>query len=166
MNDSRRKILLAATIFGTIVGLPVVICTIGYLILISHNDDWKKETTPLPLETITTLCGNFNLPQEHRLCDGKGDVYAPDFTRIIVETFRPYEEYQINSAESATYEEVEKKIGTYKFKCGSVITNGDGFSYFECYYDFRGDRFSTLMIIFSYPENAVFRVTGIVGDDD
>jgi hypothetical protein len=161
MNSYRRDPLLITTLAS----IAFLVCSISYLISSLPNNKWKKETTPLPLEAVKTLCENFNLPKNHRLCDGKRDVYAPDFYRVIGDAFRPYEEYEIDSIESATYEDVEKKIGAYKFKCESVATTGDGFSFFTCLYDLRGDRFSTLMIIFSYPQNAVFRITGSPLDD-
>jgi hypothetical protein len=149
-----------------LLGFCLLLLILGCGLLIDlRSDDWKKRTTPLPMDIIMTLCFNFDLDKSHPLCSGKKDVYGPDFYDILRDTFRPYEEYEIPSSESATYEEVEEKIGMFKYECRDVITNGDGFSYFRCWYDLRGDREFIIGIIYSYPDNAVFRINTPMGYD-
>jgi hypothetical protein len=128
-------------------------------------DDWKAKTTPLPKEIIDILCKNFELEKEHPLCNGKKDVYGPDFIDIIRDTFRPYEAYGTKGNEAATYSEVHKKIGEFEYECESVVTTGDGFTYFICHYDLRGDEEFPIGIIFTYPEMATFRIMMSLGRD-
>lgn len=130
-----------------------------------HWNDWKAKTTPLPNETIGILCNNLELESEHPLCNGKKDVYGPDFIDIISDTFRPYEAYKLESSEAATYDEVEEKIGAFRYECGPVITAGDGFTYFICDYDLRGDKEFPISIIFTSPEMATFRIMMSLGRD-
>ena len=130
-----------------------------------HWDDWKAKTTPLPNETIGILCNNFELESEHALCNGKKSVYGPDFIDIIRDNFRPYEAYQIPSSKAATYDDVEKKKGVFKYECEPVITERDGFTYFICHYDLRGDEEFPIGIIFTYPEMATFRIMMSLGRD-
>ncbi|MBV6465791.1 MAG: hypothetical protein PGMFKBFP_01076 [Anaerolineales bacterium] len=152
-----QKIAFALTLFCFVALLLLfLIPQVNFAI---HRNDYKKKTTPLPKETVEILCDNFSLEKEDKLCNGKKEVYAPDFFRTINSDFKPYEEYQIESSESATYEEVQEKIGAFQFKCEPTVTTGDGFSYFLCSYDLRGDRFYTIVIFFSYPDMAVFRMT-------
>jgi len=143
------------------------IITIVFVVdMLSARDyDWKSKTTPLPPEKIAILCENFDLPQDFRLCSGKKEIYGPDFYEIIRDTFRPYEEYNIDSSEAATYDEVEEKLGTFKYDCLPVVQQADGFTYFRCAYDLRGDGEFIIGIIFTYPDNAVFRINTPMGYD-
>jgi hypothetical protein len=122
-----------------------------------HQDDWKQRTTPIPKETRDLLCSRFGLSSADRLCNGKKDVYAPDFVNTIKHAFRPYED-KTQSSEAATYDDVEKKIGIFKYKCEPAETTGDGLTYFTCSYDLRGDREFVMTFIFTYPEKAVMRI--------
>jgi hypothetical protein len=136
-----------------------------YMFIGRYGDSWKKRTTPLSQETITVLCKNFDLKQDHKLCAGKKDIYGPDFYDIIRDTFRPYDEYNIRSSDAATYDEVEEKIGAFKYDCYPITQEGDGFSYFDCAYDLRGDSEFIISIMYTYPENAVFRIYTPMGYD-
>jgi len=144
--------------------IVLLIFTCG-LILTLRSDDWKKRTTPLPYETVTALCAKLGLAKDHSLCNGRKEVYAPDFHDILRDTFRPYEAYEIDSSEAATYEEVEKKIGVFKYECDDVATTGDGFSFYSCRYDLRGDREFIIGIMYTYPDNTVFRINTPMGYD-
>ena len=144
--------------------IVLLIFTCG-LVLTLRSDDWKNRTTPLPPETVETLCANFGLAKDHSLCNGKKEVYGPDYYDLIRDTFRPYEEYQIASSEAATYDEVKRKIGMFEYDCEPVATTGDGFSFFTCDYDLRGDREFIIGIMYTYPDNAVFRVMTPMGYD-
>jgi hypothetical protein len=137
----------------------------GYLHFIYYGDHWKQRTTPLQRETITMLCANFDLEKDYSLCDGKKDIYGPDFYNIIRDTFRPYEAYKIASSEAATYDDVEEKIGSFMYDCESVVTTGDGFTFFRCAYDLPGDREFIIDILYTFPDNAVFRINTPMGFD-
>jgi len=158
MNTNKKKYILIGGFF-------IVICLIGYYYFQSRQEDWKEMTTPLPANSVETLCENFNI-RSSQLCNGTHEVYGPDFYNIIRETFQPYEEYQVESNQAATYDEVEKKIGIFQYECDNVVYQADSFTYFTCFYDLRGDRVSTILIIFTYPENRVFRISTSYGDND
>src|SRR5690349_11116775 len=53
------------------------------------RENWKKTTTPLPQNRVSTLCKNFELDKSHEFCDEDGDVYGPDFYELIVDKFKP-----------------------------------------------------------------------------
>lgn len=136
-----------------------------FLVLLLRNRNWKERTTPLQKDTVDTLCANFQLEKDHKLCNGKREIYGPDFYDILRDTFHPYEAYKIPSSEAGTYEDVEEKIGEFKYRCFRVVHQADGFSYFNCNYGFRGDREFIIGIIFSHPDNAVFRINTPMGFD-
>lgn len=145
-------------------GIPLIFY--GYLHFFRYGDHWKQRTTPLPRETVAILCANFDLEKNHSLCNGKKAVYGPDFYKIIRDTFRPYEAYEIESSEAATFDEVEKKLGEFNYECDPVIHQADGFTYFRCRYDLRGDREFIIGIMYTYPDNPVFRINTPMGFDD
>ncbi len=146
-----------------IIGIPVILY-FGYVLFGPFRDDWKQRTTPLPQEKIAVLCKNFDLKQDHKLCTGKKDVYGPDFYDIIRDTFRPYEEYKVKE-KAATYDEIEEKIGAFKYKCFPVVHQADGFTYFNCDYDLRGDREFIIGIFYTYPDNVVYSIYTPMGYD-
>jgi hypothetical protein len=155
------------TIKGFLIALGAFITVLIFaclLVIVLRNSNWKKRTTPLPRDRVSTLCANFQLPKDHPLCNGKKDVYGPDFYDILRDEFRSYE-YEIARNEAATYEDVEDKIGEFKYECDAVVDQADGFSYFMCSYDFRGDRDFVIGIMFTPPDNAVFRVLTPMGKD-
>jgi hypothetical protein len=160
----KNKKVFKFTLVVLIIGIPIILY-FGYKLFGPFRDVWKQRTTPLPQESITILCGNFDMKQDHQLCSGKKDVYGPDFYDIIRNTFRPYEAYNIDSSEAATYDEVEEKIGIFEYGCFPVVHQTDGFSYFECVYDLRGDEEFFIDIIYTYPENAVVRINTPLGND-
>ena len=156
---------IAARIFRALITLILLLILVYVFVDALRRDNWRKRTTPLPPETVSTLCANFDLEKDHPLCNGKQDVYGPDFNKIIRDTFRPYEAYDIESSEAATFDEVEKKIGKFKYECDPVVETGDGFTYFRCRYDLRGDREFITGIMYTYPDNAVFRINTPMGFD-
>ena len=153
-----KRIFITLCIF---IVLAVLACL---LVVTLRRDDWKKRTTPLPRETVAILCANFDLEKDHPLCNGKTDVYGPDFYDIIRDTFHPYED-EIDSSKAATYDEVEEKIGMFEYECEPVVYEADGFTYFNCVYDLRGDMEFVIGIMFTYPDNAVFRINTPMGYD-
>jgi hypothetical protein len=159
----RKKILITVRI---IVAIPVLVLLVLYINRALHQDDWKERTTPLPEETRDLLCSRFELSPDDPLCNGKKDVYAPDFVRIIKDTSRPYEEYRIQSSEAATYDDVEEKIGKFKYECEPDVHQADGLTYFICSYDLRGDREFVMAFLYTYPEKAVMRIMSTSRFDD
>lgn len=145
------------------IGIPVLF--FGYVNFIRYGDNWKQRTTPLSRETTATLCDHFDLEKDHPLCAGKKDVYGPEFYRIIRDTFRPYQAYEIPSSEAATYDEVEEKIGTFRYECEPIVHQADGLAYFRCFYDLRGDKVLKIVITFTYPEKAVLQIDTPMGFD-
>lgn len=164
----RKTIIRVLKIIGySIAALACIFVTfiiIGRIITFVHRNDWKERTTPLPQSTVHMLCANFDLDETNKLCNGREVIYGPDFYKIIVESFRPYE-WKGSKEDAASYDEVERKIGQFKYDCESVVTEGDGFSYFVCYYDLRGDREFIIGNFFSYPDNLVYRINFPWGED-
>jgi hypothetical protein len=148
----RKNILTAVWVLFVLVFLAL------YISQASHQDDWKERTTPLSEETRDLLCSRFGLSSDDPLCNGKKDVYAADFVEVVEDAFRPYEWYGIPSSEAATYDEVEEKIGKFKYECEPTETTGDGLTYFVCSYDLRGDREFVMTFIYTYPEKSVMRI--------
>jgi hypothetical protein len=155
----------AEKILLSLVACVVLLVFTCGLVLTLRSDDWKKRTTPLSPATVETLCTNFGLTKDHSLCNGRKEGYGPDYYDLIRDTFRPYEEYHIASSEAATYDEVKRKIGMFEYDCESVATTGDGFSFFICDDDLRGDREFIIGIMYTYPDNAVFRIMTPMGYD-
>ena len=104
---------------GTTILLLVLVCLVTEIVLfIRYQREWKKHTTPLPEETIAILCENFDLKPDHRLCSGKKEVYGPDFYKIIRESFRPYDQYNINPScyQRKLMEQARTKRATFNSK--------------------------------------------------
>jgi len=161
----RKTLISVLAVAFLLAALLIPISSHIYINYFKHEEDWKLRTSPLPQETIDTLCSNFNLESNNSLCIQAYAVYGPDFYEIIRDTFRPYEAYRISNTEAATYEQVEEKIGKFKVECESVVHQADGFSYFNCIYDLRGDREFIIGIMYSYPDDAVFRINTPMGFD-
>lgn len=163
-GQMKKRIAVIAVVILTIIFL--LACIVGITL---DRNKWKKRTTPLPSDTVVILCTNFKLEEDHRLCSGKRDIYGPDFYKIIRETFRPYEEYNIDknidTNEAATYDEVENVIGMFKYECESVVYQADGFNSYVCRYDLRGDGEFTIGILFTYPDNVVYGIYTPMGYD-
>lgn len=153
--EMKDKTNISVLFIPILIGI-LVISLFWYMYIGRYGDDWKERTTPLPQSTIATLCENFNLNQDHKLCSGKKVVYGPDFNEIIRTTFQP---------RVATFNDVDEKIGMFKQECYPVVHQDDGFSYFRCRYDLRGDEEFIIGIIFTYPDNAVFRIMTPMGYD-
>jgi hypothetical protein len=166
MNKDTRGAMKTTKKVFVLLGLLMVSLILAYLVGgCLRRNDWKKRTSPLSKDTVAVLCANFDLATDHPLCTGKKEVYGPDFYRIIRDTFRPYEAYEIESSEAATYDEVEEKIGVFKYECEPAVHQADGFTYFNCVYDLRGDREFIMGIMYTYPDMAVFRINTPMGYD-
>jgi hypothetical protein len=129
----------------------------GYMYF--HRNDWKKATTPLPKNRVEFLCENFELDESHELCNGKRDIYGPDFYDLIQEMFKPELNYRAPDAVPATYEQVEKMIGRFKIECEPIVWLAfEQRNYYRCIYDLRGDRKYLIFIGYYYPENTVYEI--------
>jgi hypothetical protein len=136
----------------------------------NKREELKNKTTPLDVETINVLCKNFEMDENHNLCNHKGDVYSFDFAIIILNTFQSGEKnndiYQLQDGTLVTIDVIEKKIGSYKTYCEplSYIASSDS-KYYVCYYDLRGDGAFDIGVFYYHPENTVFRITFSGGED-
>jgi hypothetical protein len=137
---------------------------IVHVVSIRDRENFISRTTPLPQDAIETLCNDFNLTKDNSLCNGTKDVYAFDFYDIMRDAFKPFEDSKFDPNETAAYQHVESKIGVFKYECEPPIRQADGFSYFECNYDFQGDR-EFINIMYSLTEEAVFRINTPMGLD-
>jgi|WetSurSiteA1Bulk_404760.scaffolds.fasta_scaffold24138_2 hypothetical protein len=156
-----RNFLIVLSVIITIFNIFIIILNINTYL---HRNDWKERTTPLPVTTIRNLCINFNIENDNPLCDGKKNIYNRDFFETIIDSLRPYWHKQ-DKVGTATFVVVEEKLGEYKIECESIITEGDGFSYYTCSYDLRGDGSYILYIWFTYPDNFVYRINTPMGED-
>jgi len=130
------------------------------------KDDWKKKTSPLPKETVTSLCTKLLLTSTHSLCDGSNDVYASDFSRVIRDRF-PLEDPMETPKSKATisYDEVQEVLGEYNQGCQDVVhLSVSNYSYFRCSYDLRGDDYWIDAFYFYSPENTLFSIRSSSSD--
>lgn len=160
MNKQKIIIILALISIMSLCSSPFVS---SYL----RRNDWKKDTTPLPRKTIATLCKNLSLSGQDSLCNGSRDVYARDFSEILREYF-PLEDPMETPKSKATitYQDVESVIGEYKWECQDVVhETNPKFSYFRCFYDFRGDRYWRDVFYFYCPEETLFSIRSGSSED-
>jgi hypothetical protein len=156
------RILLIS--FGIIISIFNIFLIVGNIHTYIHRNDWKNRTTPLSMSTIDTLCANFELTDDNPLCDGERSIYSRDFFTVIRADFRPYE-HRDDTNGTATYTEVQEKIGIFLIYCEPVATDAHGISSYTCDYDLRGDRTFLMGIIYTYPDNLVFRIMTPMGED-
>jgi len=132
-----------------------------------HKDDWKKATSPLPKETISTLCKNFKLDNEHPLCDGAKDVYASDFNDVLRKYFPLKDVHRTPKNEATiTYQEVDAVLGEFKWECQDVEHFPEsGYSSYRCFYDLRGDRYYRYVFYFYYPEETLYSIRSGSSED-
>lgn len=130
------------------------------------REGWKKTTTPLPQNRVSTLCKNFGLEISHEFCDGDGDVYGPEFYDLIIDTFKPKLTYRGANDVSSTYQQVEKLIGEFRIGCEpNVWDEYDQKYYYQCDYDLRGDGKYLIHITYEYPENSVYDIVARKGKE-
>jgi len=149
---------------GLVAGFIALFWGISQIYIYFHRDDWKRRTTPLPFQTVLILCKNLQIGMSNRLCNNTNDVYGPDFYPVISKTLKPYV-YKYDKRESMNFDDVEEKIGIFRYDCEPVVTTADGFSYYRCHYDFHGDREFIIGILFSYPDNKVYQINTPMGED-
>lgn len=142
-------------------GFFLALCSaLTYCSMLPEPEDWHDQTTPLSVETINILCENFNLDDNHSLCNHENPIYGPDYYQVIRETFMP------KNGDFASYDEVEERLGEFNYYCGQVaFLKSRNYSYFRCRYDLRGDREFIIGIYFYYPENKLYRIDTPLGYD-
>jgi hypothetical protein len=154
--------------------LFVVLCVGLMLGVKAYNNlrlrnEWKKKSTPLPQDRVDILCTNFGLTTSHKLCDGIGYVYGPDFFDLIRKNFNPkYPQSPFSKSNKvpATYEQVENKIGVFKTDCESMVWyEYEQTYYYFCTYDLRGDGKYLITIGFDYPGNKVDKIIAPKGKE-
>lgn len=158
---NKQKILL--TFFFTSI---MALCFSPLINSYIHKDDWKKRTSPLPKETISTLCKNLTLDNSHPLCNDTKGAYASDFSEILRDYFPLEDSMETHKSQATiTYQEVKNVLGKFEWECQEIIHAAD-ISYFRCLYDLRGDRYWIDAFYFYYPEQTLFSIrSGSLGDD-
>jgi hypothetical protein len=158
-----RKIILVLALTSML-----ALCVSPLVVRFVHRNDWKKDTTPLPVQTISDLCQRFDLSHEDLVCNGSKKVYAADFGEVLRARFSLKNPIRTEKADATfTYQDVEKVIGAYKLECENLVElPASGYSYFRCLYDFRGDRYWREALYFYYPEQTLFSIRTGVGEGD
>jgi hypothetical protein len=133
------KILLFGPWKIVIMGLLLPICLggiYGTISIISYlrKPVYAELTSPLERSVVQDVCMQLSIPTTQSPCQEGQRVYAPDFFGLIHSTFK----VGIN-----TYDDVEEKIGKYRFDCETPVTyrTRTGFdTNYRCWYDLNGDR--------------------------
>lgn len=118
---------------------------------------WRERTSPLDPAVVNDICQKFGLPESDDRCKPGAVVYAPDFFNTIGGTFQP------ENGEWATYDQVEEKLGEYKYEEEPITKVSDGTEYFVAWYDLRGDRVYPIVIFF-YSDGSLMRIIATVTD--
>ena len=125
-----------------------------------YRRNWEKETSPLPRETIDKLCKSLSLDDNDSVCNPSKKIYAYDFSQVLREYF-PLEDPMETPKNSATitFQQVENIIGDYQIECQDVVDlPANGYSYFRCFYDLRGDSYWVETFYFYSPEETLFSI--------
>jgi hypothetical protein len=161
MKLQKTLVIVAST-------LVIAYCAIPVASSFLHRDDWKKNTTPLPKETISILCRNLALDNSNPLCNGTKSVLASDFSEAIREYFPLKDSHRTPKNEATiTNQEVDAVLGQFKLGCQDVEHfPASGYSSFRCFYDLRGDNYWRYVFYFYYPEETLYSIrSGSSGDD-
>ena len=165
MTKAKRAIIVLGIVVA-IVPCVYLVYAVGMIIITaitmeydSYKDiaQWHERTTPLENEVAVDLCNKFTISDNDPRCQPGAVVYAPDFFQTIGKTFQPADQTW------ATYEEVEAKLGAYKYNQEPLVTESDGKQYFRCWYDLRGDRVYPIVIDF-YSDGRLWRMIADVRD--
>jgi hypothetical protein len=154
-----RVLVITAVLaaLGLFVCLPVGIGAYIGLADIPDQLNWKAHTSPLDQEIIQDICRKFQLPPGDTRCRPGAKTYAPDFFRLIRQTFAP------RNSKWATYDEVQQKLGSYQFLYEPPVTTGQGLTYFVAHYDLQGDQVFPITMFF-YADGRLWRLFANVGD--
>jgi len=128
----------------------------GFALMLDDLKDfsnWREKTSPLNGETLSDLCNKFNLPRDDGRCISGAVVYAPEFSKTIIDFFQP------ETGHTANFDEVEKIIGDYKFDIESLTKVSNGIEYFRVWYDFNGDHVFPIVFYF-YSDGNLWKIDG------
>ena len=92
----------------------------------------EQVTTPLPAEVVADVCQRLELAPDQPPCRVAKPVYAQDFAYAIRDSKQ--------RLGLRSYADVQARFGPYQFKCGPMVTQANGVTYYRCHYDLRGDR--------------------------
>ena len=152
---SKRK--LVAIMVMLIAASAILLSTERFL----YRRNWEKETSPLPTETIEKLCKSLSLDESEFVCDPSDKTYAYDFSQVLREYFLPKDSATI------TFQQVESVMSDYQIDCQDVVDlPANGYSYFRCFYDMRGDGYWLDTFYFYYPEETLFSIRSGSRDND
>ena len=129
-----------------------------------RKGDLSKYTTSLDRDTVTYVCGQFDLG-DTRLCRPGNVVYAPDFFPTFLASFQ---------RGVSTRADVAAKLGRYEYDCEepTYYPNLDVTNYW-CSYDLNGDNvfwFGVKYQVMSEDgiasmDDVVSGMVGTIGDD-
>lgn len=102
-----------------------------YLTAGRATPDYNQFTTPLDPEVVRDVCTTFQL-SDNLLCQEGSTVYADQLNRAVVKV--------LHSEKGLTYDNVENRLGKYRYQCSHPQTQRNGTKYFTCDYDFNGDH--------------------------
>jgi hypothetical protein len=126
--------------------------------VIRDHVTWREATQPLDQVIIDDLCYKLEIDPTDPRCENNGaPVYGPDFYRDLYDMFTPHSQLW------ATYDKVEEKIGTYKYKCEPAVQLQDGTEYFRCFYDFADDKVFPI-VVFYYSNGDIMELIADVSD--
>lgn len=159
-----RKLLSKKTIIPLIIlvaigtGAILIIWKLVQLVNIYNQvaSDYTRNTTPLTSEVVNDICEKFDFPATDERCQPNAIVYAAEFFSDIEDYFTAL------PSNLANYETVQRKLGIYLEYQTPVVHVANGFSYFECRYDLRGDRVTSIVIWFT-PEGEIIKINKVYG---
>lgn len=155
-----------AAVIAMVAMLLVLIYAVGLILLTgiamgydAYKDitQWRERTSPLDPAVVSDICQKFDIPEGDDRCKPGAVVYAPDFFSTIGETFQP------ENREWATYDQVEEKLGEYKYNEEPITKVSDGTEYFRAWYDLHRDRVYPIVIFF-YSDGRLMRIIATVAD--
>jgi len=135
-----------------VVGLIFILVCMAAIIMASTamniitRPQVHEVTSPLEAAVVQDLCQKLALPEDDPLCLPGAVVYAPDFFPAVKAAFEPG---------ITTYDDVQEKLGVYKYRQDPLVIQADGVKYFRCWYDFNGDH--VFPIVFSFTDENVLR---------
>ncbi|MBN1874148.1 MAG: hypothetical protein JXA33_07945 [Anaerolineae bacterium] len=143
-----------------VVGLSVCLCCVGALIARavatrSQIARLYELTAPLDAVVIQELCQKLSLSVQDERCQSEAVVYSIDFYDDIGQPF----EYGVT-----TYQDVQALFGAYQYECDARVITADGYAYFRCLYDFKGDRMFPVSFRFSGDNDVLDQIMPVVSD--
>jgi len=157
MPESKAKFVLSPILIVVLLCVGLVLAVILLNIFAPEDTSWRKDTTPLSYDSIRNLCQKLSLPHEHELCDPDKIVYADEFYPIITRKF---------PVGKGTFEEVDKALGEYAWRREQTYTNDKGRRYYVIWYDFKGDRVTSIVYFFWEDDQKCLKIIEKKGMND